>query len=47
MIERAGLGVAFHPHAILAAHADAVIRHSTLKAVLYIQGYRADEIVAA
>lgn len=44
MIEAAGLGVAWHAKPILAAAADAVIVHGDLKSLLYLQGYRADEI---
>ncbi|MFO1075450.1 MAG: phosphoserine phosphatase SerB [Geminicoccaceae bacterium] len=45
MIEAAGLGVAFHPHARLRDHADACIDHGDLTAVLFLQGYRRDEFV--
>lgn len=39
MIERAGFGVAWHAKPILACAADAVIAHSDLTALLYLQGY--------
>ena len=45
MIEAAGLGVAFHAKPIVAERAGASIRHGDLTALLYLQGYRADEIV--
>ena len=45
MIERAGLGVGFHPKPILANAADAVIAHSDLSTLLYLQGYSESEIV--
>lgn len=46
MIERAGLGIAYHPKPVLGEAADAVIAHSDLKSALYLQGYRDQEIVA-
>jgi phosphoserine phosphatase len=46
MIEAAGLGVGYHPKPILAQAANAIIMHSDLAALLYLQGYREDEIVA-
>ena len=46
MIERAGLGIAYHPKPVLGEAADAVIAHSDLKSALYLQGYRDEEIVA-
>lgn len=39
MITRAGLGIAYHPHAAAAEAADAVIRHHDLTALLWAQGY--------
>ena len=45
MITAAGLGVAFHAKPAVAAAAHARIDHGDLVALLYIQGYRADEIV--
>jgi phosphoserine phosphatase len=47
MIEAAGLGVAFHGKPAVAARARARIDHADLKALLYAQGYRRDEIVSA
>jgi phosphoserine phosphatase len=46
MIERAGLGVAWHAKPILARAANAIIAHGDLTALLYLQGYRMDEIVS-
>lgn len=40
MIERAGLGVAYHAKPIVAAAAGARIDHGDLSALLYAQGYR-------
>jgi phosphoserine phosphatase len=45
MIEAAGLGVAYRAKPIVAAEADAKIDHADLTALLYFQGYRADEFV--
>ena len=45
MIRRAGLGVAYHAKPIVAAAAGAGIAHGDLTALLYLQGYRSDEIV--
>jgi phosphoserine phosphatase len=47
MIARAGLGVAWHAKPILAAAADAVVAHGDLTSLLYLQGYRAEEIRAS
>lgn len=47
MIRAAGLGVAFHAKPIVSAEAQARIEHCGLRALLFIQGYRAAEIVAA
>ncbi len=44
MIERAGLGVAYHAKPVLAESSDAVISHGDLTALLYLQGYRETEI---
>jgi len=46
MLGEAGLGVAFHAKPAVAAAADARIRHGDLTALLYLQGYRADEFVS-
>jgi phosphoserine phosphatase len=45
MIEAAGLGVAYRAKPIVAARAAARIDHADLTALLYFQGYRADEFV--
>ena len=45
MIEAAGLGVAYRAKPIVAAQADAKADHADLTALLYFQGYRADEFV--
>jgi phosphoserine phosphatase len=45
MIEAAGLGVAFRAKPIVAGRARASIRHGDLTALLYLQGYTADDIV--
>jgi phosphoserine phosphatase len=44
MIKRAGLGVAYHAKPIVAAAAGASIAHGDLTGLLYLQGYREDEI---
>ena len=46
MIKRAGLGVAYHAKPVVAAAAGASIAHGDLTALLYLQGYRDEEIVA-
>jgi len=46
MIERAGLGVAYHAKPAVAAAADARVDHGDLTALLYFQGYRAGEFAA-
>ena len=45
MIADAGLGVAYRAKPTVAAAAGARLDHSDLEAVLYLQGYRDDEIV--
>jgi phosphoserine phosphatase len=45
MIQRAGLGVAYHAKPIVAAAAGASIVHGDLTSLLYLQGYRDEEIV--
>jgi phosphoserine phosphatase len=45
MIERAGLGVAYHAKPVVAAAAGARIDHGDLTALLYLQGYSDAEIV--
>ncbi|MGZ6007217.1 MAG: phosphoserine phosphatase SerB [Rhizomicrobium sp.] len=47
MIQRAGLGVAYHAKPIVAAAAGANITHGDLTALLYLQGYCDDEVVRA
>ena len=47
MIGAAGLGVAFHAKPIVAAQAKWRVTHGDLTALLYTQGYREGEIVAA
>lgn len=44
MIEKAGLGVAYHAKPVVAAAADAQVDHGDLTTLLYLQGYRDDEI---
>jgi phosphoserine phosphatase len=43
MLQEAGLGVAYHAKPAVAAAAHARVDHSDLTALLYAQGYRADE----
>jgi phosphoserine phosphatase len=43
MIQRAGLGVAYHAKPAVAAAAHARIDHNDLSALLYVQGYRREE----
>lgn len=45
MLLAAGLGVAFHAKAVVAAEARARVDHGDLTALLYAQGYRATEFV--
>jgi phosphoserine phosphatase len=45
MIKQAGLGVAYHAKPIVADAARARIVHGDLTALLYMQGYRDEEIV--
>jgi phosphoserine phosphatase len=45
MIQKAGLGVAFHAKPVVAAAAGAAIDHNDLTALLYLQGYSDNEIV--
>ena len=45
MIERAGLGVAYHAKPVVAQGAGAAITHNDLTALLYLQGYADSEIV--
>ncbi|MEZ0170072.1 phosphoserine phosphatase SerB [Microvirga sp. TS319] len=46
MLGEAGLGVAYRAKPAVAAAAHARIDHADLTALLYVQGYRAEEIVA-
>ena len=46
MIELAGLGVAYRAKPVVAAAADAAIKHTDLRSVLYFQGYCDSEIDA-
>jgi phosphoserine phosphatase len=43
MIKAAGLGVAYRAKPVVAAEADARVDHSDLTALLYFQGYRAED----
>ena len=45
MIRRAGLGVAYHAKPVVAAAAGASLSHADLTGLLYLQGYRDEEIV--
>jgi phosphoserine phosphatase len=45
MIQRAGLGVAYHAKPVVATVAGTSIAHNDLTALIYLQGYRDDEIV--
>ncbi len=45
MLAEAGLGVAYHAKPLVARSARARIDHADLTALLYVQGYRDDEIV--
>ncbi|HEX7970124.1 MAG TPA: phosphoserine phosphatase SerB [Stellaceae bacterium] len=45
MIDAAGLGIAYHARPAVAARVRSRIEHNDLTALLYIQGYRAEEIV--
>ena len=47
MIRAAGLGVAYKAKPIVAAETLARIQHTDLRAALFFQGYRLDEIVSA
>jgi phosphoserine phosphatase len=47
MIKAAGLGVAYRAKPVVAAEADAEIKHTSLETALYFQGYRKAEFVAA
>lgn len=47
MIQAAGLGVAYHAKPVVAAAARARVEHGDLRALLFAQGYRGGDIVAA
>ena len=47
MIQRAGLGVAYHAKPVVAEAAGAAIAHNDLTALLYLQGYKDREISRA
>lgn len=47
MLNRAGAGVALHAKPAVAAQCDLRINHGDLRALLYLQGYHADQIIAA
>jgi phosphoserine phosphatase len=47
MLREAGLGVAYHAKPIVAAEARAQVRHGNLRALLFAQGYRIEDIVGA
>jgi phosphoserine phosphatase len=47
MLDAAGLGVAYHAKPIVNERAKVHVRHGDLTALLYLQGYRRDEIVEA
>lgn len=47
MIRQAGLGVAYHAKPAVAAEAAARIDHGDLTALLYLQGYRAEDFAEA
>jgi phosphoserine phosphatase len=46
MIEEAGLGVAYRAKPVVAAEAHCAVDHADLTAVLYFQGYRAEDFVS-
>jgi phosphoserine phosphatase len=45
MIQKAGLGVAYHAKPVVAAAAGAAVNHNDLTALLYLQGYSDSEIL--
>jgi phosphoserine phosphatase len=45
MIQRAGMGVAYHAKPLVAAAAGASVDHNDLTALLYLQGYTDAEII--
>jgi len=46
MIAEAGVGVAYHAKPQVAKMADVTIKHGDLTALLYLQGYKASEIIS-
>jgi phosphoserine phosphatase len=46
MIQKAGLGVAYHAKPVVAEAAGAAINHNDLTALLYLQGYSDNEITS-
>lgn len=46
MLRAAGLGIAFHAKPIVAADARARVDHGTLRAALFAQGFRVEEIIS-
>jgi phosphoserine phosphatase len=47
MIQKAGMGVAYHAKPVVAEAAGAAINHNDLTALLYLQGYSDHEIITA
>ena len=47
MIQKAGLGVAYHAKPVVAEAAGAAIAHNDLTALLYLQGYKDSDIIRA
>jgi phosphoserine phosphatase len=47
MVQAAGLGVAFRAKPIVAAAARARVEHTDLRALLFAQGFRAEDIARA
>ena len=45
MLREAGLGIAFHAKPIVAAEARARVDHADLRALLFAQGYRAEQFI--
>lgn len=45
MVTEAGLGVAYHAKPIVAAQAKVAINHCDLTALLYLQGYKAEQFI--
>ncbi|MCK5575807.1 MAG: phosphoserine phosphatase SerB [Sphingomonadales bacterium] len=47
MIEEAGLGIAYHAKEKARNAADVAVNHNDLRALLFVQGYRASDIITA